>query len=148
MAGRNGLVISFKYFADSYALELSQNIHNTVWLLPFCSCDLLQECFVWSIGVLLYTKRSVRSVLCCLSRVPGLRTCLLRKISNSEAHADMNTIPLTEKQTECAMASATPKGDAYKHIPRTSTVASPLLRVRSVRSSELSDERSSKRLST
>ena len=39
-----------------------------------------------------------------------------------------------------------PQKDAYRHIPRTSTVASSLLRVRSVRSSEPSDERHSKRL--
>ena len=32
------------------------------------------------------------------------------KISNFEAHADMNIVPPT-------------KGDAYKHIPRTSTIA-------------------------
>ena len=91
-------------------------------------------------------KRSVRSVLCYLSRVPGLRTCLLRKISNSEAHADMDIVaPIREKKRP-KIVLYLPKGDAYKHIPRTSTVASSLLSVRSVRSSEPSDERQSKRL--
>ena len=35
-------------------------------------------------------KREIRA--CHLSHVPGLRTCHPVKISNSEAHADMNII--------------------------------------------------------
>ena len=38
-------------------------------------------------GLIGTKKREFRT--CCLSCVPGLRTCLLRKISNFEAHADM-----------------------------------------------------------
>jgi len=40
------------------------------------------------------------------------------------------------------------KGDAYKHIPRTSTIASSATWIPSVRSLDCSDEALSKRLST
>ena len=87
-------------------------------------------------------KNSVRFVLSYLSHVHGLRTCHLVKISNFEAHADMNiTSPLGANQPAICN-----QGDAYKHIPRTSTVAPSVTRIPSVRSSERKDEALSKRL--
>ena len=84
----------------------------------------------------------MRSVLCCLSQIPGLRTCLTKKISNSEAHADnIYSSPERRMDRHTQLYLPFPKGDVYKHIPRTSTVASSLLVVQSVRSSEPSDER-------
>ena len=53
-----------------------------------------------------YTKNSVRFVLSYLSHVPGLRTCHLVKISNFEAHADMNiTFPQVQVPTNWLYAT-------------------------------------------
>ena len=65
------------------------------------------------------------------------------KISNFEAHADMNIIHL-RILTAYPTSLETPlkKGNAYKHTPRTSTIASSSTGDPSVRSLERSDEAS------
>ena len=60
-------------------------------------------------------KREIRARY--LSHTPGLRTCHPVKISNFEAHADMNIVPLTNRKTRHIAASVITKGDAYTHIP-------------------------------
>ena len=78
-------------------------------------------------------QRSVGVCTCCLSHVPGLRTCLPVKISNIEAHAEMYIAFSTWRI-------------AYRQIPRTSTVTPSNTGFPSVRSLERKDEALSKRL--
>ena len=59
----------------------------------------------------------------------------------------MNIVSLTKKDMTLVYIKIS-KGDAYKHIPRTSTIASSATGFPSVRSLECSDEALSKRLST
>ena len=86
-------------------------------------------------------KREIRTRY--LSHNPGLRTCLHVKISNFEAHADMNIIHLRiYNSSPTSVETPLKKGDAYKHIPRTSTIASSATWIPSVRSLDCSDEAS------
>ena len=113
-------------------MSLSTRGRSIFALLGFIPVALAIPCKnVFHVIIGIQKKREIRT--CYLSHTPSLRTCHLVKISNFEAHADMNI--------------DSPKGKTYNHIPRTSTVAASATRFPSVRSLECSDERLSKRLS-
>ena len=58
-------------------------------------------------------KREIRTRY--LSHVPGLRTCLPVKISNSEAHADMNIVLLIDWMALCGSTMHQIRRCVYTH---------------------------------